>query len=83
MNFKNGFVAAAKTLESLRHNGAARRERLRPSGQFGDGAEMPAVFVTPRPVQQQILDRVNPEPRQLRRAFAADAPERSDGRGER
>ena len=44
------------------------------AGQFGDGAEMAAVFVTPRPVQQQILDGVNVEPRQLRRAFRHRRP---------
>ena len=75
-DFKNGFAAAAKTFEAERDDRAARRGRfvLR---QFGDFAEMPAVFVTPRPVQQQILDGENVQPRQLRRAFRADAPERT------
>ena len=35
---------------------------------------MTAIFITPRPVQQQILDGVNIEARKLRRAFRADAP---------
>ena len=71
--FKNGFAAAAKTFQSLRDNRAARRERfvLR---QFGDFAEMPAVFVTARRVQEQIFNRENAEPGKLRRAFAANAP---------
>ena len=68
------------------------RKRLRPSatifpravngfvlGEFGNFSEMPAVFVTPGPVQQQIFNRENSQPRQLRRAFRADAPKRSDG----
>ena len=81
-DFKNGFAAAAKTPETQRDNRAARRGRfvLR---QFGDFAEMPAVFVTPRPVQQQILDGVDVEARQLRRAFRTNTPKRSDGPSQR
>jgi hypothetical protein len=40
---------------------------------------MPAVFVTLGPVQQQIFNRENFQPRQLRRAFRANAPKRGDG----
>ena len=75
--FKNGLCPTAKTFESLGDNGAARGGRLVP-GQFGNGAEMPAVLIPPRAVQQQILDRVNIEPRELRCALRADAPKRSD-----
>ena len=73
--FKDGFAAAAKPLEAQRDNRAARRGGF-VLGQFGNFAEVPAVFVTPWPVQQQILDGVNIEPRKLRRAFRADAPQR-------
>ena len=74
-DFKNGFAAAAKTPEAGRDDRAARRGGfvLR---QFGNFMEVPAVFVTPGPVQQQILDGVNVEARELRRAFAANAPQR-------
>ena len=51
--------------------------------QFGDVAEMPAILVTPRRVQEQIFDRENAEPGQLRRAFSADAPKRGDRHLER
>jgi len=51
-DFKNGFAAAAKTLEAGRDNRAAGRGGfvLR---QFGDLAEMPAVLVTPRPCRSK------------------------------
>src|SRR6185295_12809357 len=42
---------------------------------------MPAIFVTPRAMEQQILDGADAEPRELRYAFRADAPERTHWRG--
>jgi hypothetical protein len=79
-DFKNGFIAAAKTLESERDDFSARRERF-VLGEFGNFSEMPAVFVTLGPVQQQIFNRENFQPRELRRAFRADAPKRSVATG--
>ena len=76
-DFKNGFAAAAKTLEPERDDFSARRERF-VFRKFGNFSEMPAVFVTLGPVQQQIFNRENFQPRELRRAFRADAPERGD-----
>src|SRR5208283_5724172 len=77
-DFKDRFAAAAKPFEAGRNDRAACGGRFL-HRQFGDGAEMAAVLVSPWPVQEQILDGVNAEPRELCRAFAADTPKRVDG----
>ena len=75
-DFKNRFAAAAKPFEAQRDNCAAHRGGFLLC-EFDNFAEMPAVLVTPRPVQEQILDGADIEPCKLRRAFAADAPQRN------
>jgi len=76
--FKNGFVAAAKAFQPLRDNRAARCERfvLR---QFGDLAEVAAVFVTARCVQEQISTVRMPSRANCAARSPANAPKRSHG----
>ena len=62
-------------LEPLHAEGddcAARRGRLAEL-QLGNGAELAAVLVAPRPVQQQVFDGADLQPGELRGAFRADA----------
>jgi hypothetical protein len=43
---------------------------------------MPAIFVASRAMQKQIIDNMNFQPRQLRRAFRADSAQSGDGQRE-
>ena len=79
---EHGLAAAAPAFDALRDDPAARRGGFA-QPQFGNGTEMPAVFVAARRVQQQIADGVNSEPRELGGAFGADAPQRCQRRVER
>ncbi len=69
---EDGLGAVLVPLDALGNNPAPRRGRLAEL-QSGYGVEMAAVFVAGRPMQQQVPDRANLQPGELRGAFRADA----------
>ena len=80
--FEHRFAAAAPAFDAARDDFAARGGCL-VQGQPGNGADMPAVFIAPRPVKQQIEDGMESEPGELRGALRADAAQRGERRRER
>ena len=72
---KNRFGALPVGLEALSDDASASRGRS-PHFELADAQEMPAVFVAPRPMQQQLLDGEQSEPGQLRGSFRPDAGQR-------
>src|SRR5882724_12535625 len=71
-DFKHGFLAVAVSLQAQRDDFAARGTRLIDL-HLRDGAEMSPVFIAARAVEQQVFNRVESQPRQLRRALGTDA----------
>ena len=65
-------VCLLEPLHAEGDDGAPRGRRLAEL-QLGNGPELPAVLVAPGPMQQQVFDGADLQPRQLRRAFRADA----------
>ena len=65
----------------------AERDDRAPGGnrllkrQVGDSPQLPAVLVTPWPMQEQVFDSADLQPSQLRRAFRADAGQGGYGSG--
>ena len=78
---KDGLGVLLEPLDAEGDDRAPRRRRLAEL-QFGNGPELAAVLVAPRPMQQQVFDGANLQPRQLRRAFRADAGQRGHRSGE-
>ena len=77
-NFKNRFGVLLEPFGPESHHGAMGAGRFMQL-EFGDFEQMLAIFIAARPVQQQVLDGVQAQAAQERRALGTNARESRDG----
>ena len=70
---EDGFGVTLEPLDAQSDHGSAHDGGLIQL-QFGNGPQAAAVLIPPRPVKQQVLDRVDLEPRQKGSAFGTHSP---------